>query len=443
MANSLLRAGVARANITPPVGAWLDGYDARHEPSQDVHDDLYAQALVVDDGQTRIALVTADVISLDAGFVAAVREHIRAATGIPPECVLIAVSHTHSGPITQSICLFPPPEADYMAQLEKKLAGAATEAAMKLQPVRLGLGQGQVGFAINRRLPVADGIVMRPNPAGPLDPAVGVLRMETLQGQPLAVVFHYTCHATVMGSSNLSISADYPGAARRFVEDAYPDGTTAIFLQGCCGDVRPHLVGPDGRFRGGDWQDLGRLGRILGAEVVRVCEGIRMETSSTLAARSCSVALPFSHPPSREELRALLEGPPLPGVSAADTQLDHQWARWLLDHLAAGDTPTHLKVEVQAMRLGSLRLVALPGEAFVEIGQRIKGLVSSPAWPVGYVNGCVGYLPTAAAYRQGGRNYEVSVAYKAAPHPAPLVPESEDLLLEAANSLLGLAEVKL
>jgi hypothetical protein len=424
------------------VGAWLDGYDARHEPSRGVHDDLYVQALVLDDGQTRLALVTADVISLDAGFVAALRERIQAATGIPPESVMVAVSHTHSGPITQAICLFPPPEADYLAQLEKKLAGAVTDAAMKLEPVRLGLGQGQVGFAINRRLPVAEGIVMRPNPAGPVDHTVGVLRMETLHGQPLAVVFHHTCHATVMGSNNLLISADYPGAARRLVEDAYGDGTTAIFLQGCCGDVRPNIVGPDGRFRGGDWQDLGRLGRILGAEVVRVCEGIRMETSPTLAARSCMVALPFSHPPSREELQALLDRSPLPGVSAGDVELDRLWARWLLDHLAAGDTPTRLEVEVQVMRLGSLCLVALPGEAFVEIGKRIKGLVSSPVWPVGYANGCVGYLPTAAAYSQGGRNYEVSVAYKAAPHPAPLVPESEGLLVAAARSLLGLVEFK-
>lgn len=448
MENIRLRAGVACANITPPVGAWLDGYDARKEPSQGVHDDLYAQALVLDDGQTRLALVAADVISLGADFVAALRRRIQATTGMSTENVLVAVSHTHSGPVIQSLFMFPPPEADYVAQLEKKLAGAVAEAAGSLQPVRLGLGQGQVGFAINRRLPVAEGIVMRPNSAGPVDHTVGVLRIETLDGRPLAVVFHYSCHATVLG--NLLISADYPGAARHFVEAAYGSNATAIFLQGCCGDVRPHLVGPDGRFRGGDWEDLSRLGRALGAEVVRVCENIHPEASamltpipsvdwnvSGLGVRSCQVRLPFSRHPSQPKLQALLTEAPAPGVRAGDAELDRLWARWLLDRLTAGDVPTHLEVEVQAMRLGPLCLVALPGEVFVEIGQRIERLGSGPVWPVGYANGCVGYLPTAAAYGQGGRNYEVSVAYKVGPYPAPFVPESEDLLVEAASDLLA------
>jgi len=132
-----------------------------------------------------------------------------------------------------------------------------------------------------------------------------------------------------------------------------------------------------------------------------------------------------------------LEEPPAPGISAADAELDRLWAHWLLECLVANDVPTHLNVEVQALRLGPLWLVALPGEAFVEIGLRIKEIGHGVIWPVGYANGCVGYLPTAAAHNQPGRNYEVAVAYKAGPYPAPFAPESEDLLVEAAHTLIA------
>ncbi|MCZ7573658.1 MAG: neutral/alkaline non-lysosomal ceramidase N-terminal domain-containing protein [Ardenticatenaceae bacterium] len=428
-----LQAGVAKANITPAVGAWLAGYD-RDQPSQGVHDELYGEALVLADRRSRLAILSVDLIALGQDFVKRARQRIYDVTGIPPSHVLLAASHTHAGPVLQRLEMFEEPDPHYLAELEMRLAGAVYVANNHLQEATLGMGTGRVGFNVNRRLVTPDGVVMRPNLEGPVDHTVGVIRVDGPHGEPLAVLMHYACHATAFGSSNLLISADFPGAARHFVEQIYGPGCTAMFLQGCSGDVRPHVTDADGLFRGGTSREVLSLGRILGAEVVRVCEEIRTR-DARLAAGSQQVALPFQSPPSRAELASLVESLEGRSTLTNDAKLDLVWARWLLSQMEAGTIPHSLQVEIQVARLGQVYLVALPGEAFVEIGRRVQAALDSPTFVIGCANGVRGYLPTAAAHRQRGRNYEVNVAYKAGHTPAPLVPEAEDLLVEAACSL--------
>lgn len=465
-----LRAGVAKVCITPPVGTWQGGYGARVQPSEGIHDDLYARALVLDDGAgTRAAVVGVDVVGLPHALVDAARQRAEAAAGIPAGNVALCTSHTHGGPATRTYADFRlQPDQDYLQVLEKHLAGAVAAAARNLRPAAIRLGRGQAGFNVNRRLRTPEGTVMRPNPEGPVDRDVLVLRVDALDdvgsqfsapgpeagatrnqelgtrnpasGAPLAVLFRYTCHATAMGGQNYLITADYPGAAAAFVERAYHGQTVALFLQGCAGNVRPFLSRMEGGFRSADWAELARIGRELGAATIAAAEGAAARDGAVqpLAVAGKTILLPFDSPPPAAELRRLLDDGQWSDGRGL-TQAERSWAERTLERATAGTLPPGNQAEVQVFRLGPAWLVTLPGEVFVEIGWRVRDAVAAAAGVppdnvivAAYTNGSVGYVPTAAAIPEGG--YEVT-AYRHSGWPACYVPQAEELLAQTAAEL--------
>src|SRR5215212_4390590 len=269
-----LSAGVARVTITPPIGIPMIGFAGRG-PAAGIHDDLTATALVLEgssaqlsgDGpgtvSSRLAVIACDLLFLRSDEVGAVREAIGRLTDVPPDHVVIACSHTHYGPLTEPGREEQAPQVEaYLANLVHLLAGVVVMARARAVPCRLSFGQGDVSIGINRRERTADGqIILGQNPSGPVDPRVSVLRVDGLDGRPLAAVLNYACHPVSLGSQCTDISADFPGAARRLVEEE--TGAMCLFLQGAAGNINPLLMG-------WDWTHLARLGLPLGAEAVRI-----------------------------------------------------------------------------------------------------------------------------------------------------------------------------
>jgi neutral ceramidase len=420
---SELWAGVARVTITPPVGStWQGGYAARKRPVQGIHDDLGATALLLanspDDVAGRVALVAADLLNLSAEQVVAVRRLVAEQGSVRPERVMLLCSHTHGGPALLSRA-HPPVNAVYVEALLQQLAGVVYAAAQSWRPVRLGLGFGNAGFNVNRRLRLADGrMVMRPNPDGAIDRTVTVVRLDPARvdgaapGQgPLALLYRYACHPTSVGAENDLITADYPGAARRYIEQVYragPSNTFGMFLPGCFANLRPNLRGPDGGFRSATWPELDALGRQLAGAAIAAAEAAGDPIATT-------------PPPD-------LGGP----VDAAAT-----WIDLPLEPNDAGRPGW--PAEVQVLRLGGLYLVGLPGEVFLEIGWRtqreVAAAVGVPPERVlvqGYSNGTIAYVPSAAAIPEGG--YEVD-AWKNGPRPAGFTADVERILAETAATL--------
>lgn len=445
-------AGLAAQDITPPGDVHLQGYT--RGPATGIRDRLQAKALVLDDGRTRVAIVTADLLGLDDDLVQRVRARVEQRTGIPSNAVLIACSHTHSGPAIQTLGYLPV-HPEYQQLVEERLVEAVTQAAAAPPlPVHLGAGNGEVRFNVNRRVRRPGDIPMLPNPHGPADRRVRVLRLDpadapappgTLGGVPLpqvepaALLFSYSCHPTVLDSHNFRISGDYPGVAQRFIEHAYgseavPRRPLAMFLPGCFGNVRPHLLNAAGRFRGGTDYELRVLGRVLGAEVVKVAEQVATEPIGALAAAGRRVWLPYDRLPSLDDLRGMLSTGP---------QQDF-FARRLLAMLDRDSRlPEGEEATIQVIRLGRHWLVATPGETFQEIGLSIEaGLaeygLADPSrgdqvWVLGYSNGNVGYLCTALSHSEGG--YEPSRAHIGYLRPGPFAPEVEALLVSTALDL--------
>lgn len=443
----MLKAGTAVATITPERPSYLQGYGKRMGRATGTLDSLEARVIALDDGTTAAAIVSVDLLGLDAAFVARIRDAAAEASPIPPGNVMVVCSHTHAGPAIQTAGEVPI-DREYLGWLERRLGDAVGEAAASMAPVTVGAGEGRADFNVNRRRRWPDGSVGGANPSGAVDHRVRVLRLDradapdapgTLgdsvlpQSDPVAVLFSFACHSTVLMSANYRYSGDYPGAARRFIESAYaPSGTIAAFLPGCFGNARPHLLDPNGGFRGGSDHELKVLGRILGSEVVGVAERLECEPADDMAVASREVVLPYSHVPDEAELRAV-----------ADPD-DLGWAAGLLDAMERdGGLPDHETGEVAVLRLGRHWIVTTPGETLIEIGWSIeRGLAelgladpgrADMTLALGYANGNSGYLCTAAAMFEGG--YEPARAYKYYLRPGPFAPEVEPTLIETALDL--------
>lgn len=451
-----LQAGAAAVCITPPVGVDLAGYSGRQGSSVGIHDDLYGKALVLDDGRTRLAVVTLDLIGLDEAAVHQVRARVAERTAIPADHVMVAASHTHSGPMP-AVADNPyrrlrvygwRPDEDWTRTLLKDLSGAVVAAWHGRRPAKVGAGSGELtGLAYNRRHFVDGGT--------PIDPAVGVILVTDADDAPLAVLYTYACHPVTQRESNLLISADYPGVASRLVEQSFP-GAVALFANGCCGDQDPvHALW--GSYRGTE-----RAGLMLGSEVVqvvaRLLAGGRVSDDPRLAVAARRMTVPMMPQPERAaaatlvreqeaflarlrekeahgEMRLFPQDQPFhsmmpewyPTVGLGEFYL--AWARELQALAERDEVLPPPAAEIQVLQIGPAVVAGLPGEIFVELGLRLKAaLPDRPVFVAGYANGNVGYVPTRAAYDEGG--YEVTVAQRA--RLLPLSPDAGEQMVAAA-----------
>ncbi len=431
-----LLAGAAKANITPYVGAFLAGFGNRDHGCEGVHDELFARALVLQSGDTIVAIVSCDLIGLTRSSIEAVRKQIEAATGIPAGHVMLACTHTHSGP-TMGLLRHPGLDPELVHVTEKKIAGAVVMAHRALAEAALGSGKGRARVGINRRERKPDGsTALGKNPDGPIDPDVGVLRVDGSGGMPLAILVNHACHPVVLAGGNYQVSADYPGQLAAFVEGVYP-GATCLYLNGCCGNINPTVVG-------GTFEDARRAGVFLGAEAVQVAETLRTAPDAGLASATTVVEAPLAPLPSAEEARntveqrtrALDEKLAKGEITRALYDADWQrgWARDVMAEFGKTDRQRTRPLEVHGLRLGDALLIGTPGETFVEIGLAIKAASPVPKTLVAaYANGNVGYIPTARAFDEGG--YEVEGAHKFYYGVYRLTPEVEGLVTDAAVAL--------
>ncbi|HHT26052.1 MAG TPA: hypothetical protein GXZ82_02230 [Firmicutes bacterium] len=392
--------GAAKVIITPPVGINLAGYSARDHGSESIAHDLEARIFWLEDtdSRTQLCIVSADLIGFDYPLVQAIRQDAYEQFGLPAEHLLLAASHTHSGPQTASSLekAGGPTDPQYLVDLRGKIITGIREACSELCPVTVCLSKGWLsGYSINRRVLIDGAAIMAPNPAGIRDDEVSVIifKHEATQ-QPVAALFQFTCHPTVL--SGYAISPDYPGAARRCIEQALPHVTVG-FLQGCCGDVRPNCALIGGRrFRGGLPQEAELFGRALGEEVVQVIQKPAPAWPGRLNIAAVTVELPFS------------------------------------------EVPTTIPLQMNRYSIAEeLSLISFSGEVCCDYGLYIKGLLlpNHELIPVAYANGLVGYIPPARYYPEGG--YEPIDSIRAYSLPSPFKPDIEGIIRQGVQRLVA------
>ena len=398
------------------------GWD-RQDPFLGVNDDLWAKAVVIDDGERTVALVACDMIGFPpAPFAAAVREQVAAHTPIPGEHVMLSASHTHSSHASIDLSTL---DLDWpwVQELIHSLAGAAIAAWQQRQPAIIKVNSGEIhGISENRRVVRSDGKVYRnwdrtaaseEVRRGPIDPEVGVLLAQRPDGSPLAVLCNFTAHPICAMSQSL-VSADYPGFATAAVEAALGPGVTALFTQGACGDVNPPRVRRNPR-------DAREVGLQLAGEVLRVAGSLLpeevppVERHVQITTKHVDWAyrtdLPTKDAAERAyaAARAQVECLERGGASAAEVRRETNRHRLVREQYElTRNVARQEEGEIHVIKIGESAWVGVPGELFCQIGLDIKE--QSPiahTYIVGYANCYQGYFPTPIAYEEGG--YEVNM----------------------------------
>ncbi|HUT35477.1 MAG TPA: hypothetical protein VNE39_18460 [Planctomycetota bacterium] len=437
-----MRAGSARVEITPPKGLPMGGFPERTDPSEGVHDPLFARALVLDDGAHRVAILSADLPEVSPAFAAEVRGRIQQELGIPAEHVLLATSHTHAGPLVMGRRVSAP-DPLYLDTLRNRLVGVAREAGGALRPARAGAGRAKVYLGVNRRERAPDGrLGIGKNPARYASPYAHVLVVAEEGGGPLALLFTYGAHPAVLGPRNLQVSGDYAGHAERVVEENFGDTAVALFALGFAGDV-------DANHTKRNFDEVEQLGIALGRAVIEEMKSIELLGGLGLRARSLRVPLPLESLPSIEEAesRLLAERERLAGILGRSEDKSEvirrrmrvDWASELVRVASEARGEQAAELEVQGIAIGRIAIVGLSGEPFAELEKGLQELSPFPhTIPIGGANGTIGYLPTDEAFAEGG--YEVETApylYGA----LRLQPGIEPVLRQAlARVLVDLAE---
>ncbi len=410
----------------------MAGYGRRVGRAQGVHDELAAQALVLGDGRRKTALVGVDLLALGIRIADDVAAEVADRSDISADSILIGATHTHSGPLF-NIHATPRPEAklgdgrslDWERALPGRIAAVILEANARLEPARLKAGRGRFTLGTNRRLRRPDGsIQLAANYAGVADAELNSLGVVRADGSAIAIVLNYPCHGVVLCEDNLLYSRDYAGFAMDAIERTFPGGRDgapiAIFLQGATGNIDP-------RSRG-SFEVAADEGAKMAAAALEALSGASEIEDAEIRSRRVALKLPLKdlgdatatarnyvaqtdlslkrHRGDGYQLKRLRDhhAQALDALHALEAMHEANRRDRRVD-LARGELTSHMTF----VTVANLAFVGLPGEAFVEFGLALKANPwFSETFVICYCNDLVGYLPTRAAYTEGG--YEVETA---------------------------------
>ena len=430
------KVGVSKVNITPPIGIDLTGFGFRDRPSEGIHDELYAKALVLDNGKEKVAIVTCDLLALSKDSVHRIRRLVEKSTGIKNKNIMISCTHTHSGPATIFLSKCGEIDTQWLETTERKIADVISHASKNMKSAKFGVGKGKIdGLSINRRGTDANGKVPHINvsdPNGAVDKELGVLRFDNLRGYPIAMLTNFSCHPIVFPDEDTAylISADFPGEAQRIMENERD--IVSLYSNSTAGNINP-TSGSKGL------KAAGRYGLIFAQEALGVFDRIQTISDVKIKIASKMVELKYKHIPTLEEMKEILKenvkrhehikrsNIPISFTEFFDSAVSVEWAKKTFELIQSRRNTDCVKIEIQVFMINDVILVGIPGEVFVEIGLDIKEKSPSDnTFIIGYANGHIGYIPTSEAHQKGG--YEVERAFKSLGYPSCFKPHADELI---------------
>ncbi|WP_414660128.1 neutral/alkaline non-lysosomal ceramidase N-terminal domain-containing protein [Horticoccus sp. 23ND18S-11] len=432
-----LRAGAATSVITPPLGTPIVGGFAPF-PADDVHDELHARCLVLDDGRTKLAFVICDLLGLHRTVSVEARRLITAATGIPASHVLIAGTHTHSAgsALGESRFAYEQPLNDYQRFVAQRVADGVQRAVRALRPAEIAFGTVDAPeHVFNRRWLMREGTApvnpfgkierarMNPptgspnliEPAGPTDPTVSFIAVREPNGRPISVLAAYSLHY-VGGVAGRAISADYYGVfceeLKRLVASA-DDGPpfVALLANGTSGDINNidfRAAGP----RLPPYEKMRRVGRDVAGKVHAALRQVAWRDRAELAAQYREIPIQWRTIGPEILAWAKETEAKAPRLERGDIPVGARWPTtpdWVqrlsyagrVQILATAEQPA--RIPLQAFRIGDIGIGTFPCETFAETGLEFKKRTpSARGFMIELSHGYFGYLPTPRHFALGG-----------------------------------------
>ncbi|MEX2235890.1 MAG: neutral/alkaline non-lysosomal ceramidase N-terminal domain-containing protein [Cyclobacteriaceae bacterium] len=381
------RASVVKEDITPEDAQMLLGYAARK--STGVHDRIMHRIVALDDGTTQFFLVSSDICEVSPSLYDRVAAKLYSQHNINPINFWWTFTHTHSAPEVGSPGLDAvflgeryqhAIDTNYANLVVQKLIEGILRARNTLSSARLGVGWGFSQANINRRAIDVDGKAsLGLNPDGAVDRRIGLLRIDTQEGRPVALIANYPIHGTVLGPGSLVISGDAPGIVSHYVEEK--TGAPLLFINGAAGDLAPiYSVYPSA-----EAGHLNQFRVLLGDKILEANQKIKSTIDNvTLFAGSLTI-----------------ETPRKPGLG---------WATDLANYTRTQAGVNMVRIPLRFLKINEdIAIWSSPLELFCEISNEIRNRSPFPyTFYFGYTNGWLGYLPTEKAFKHGG--YEVEDA---------------------------------
>ena len=420
-----MQAGFARIDISPkvfPVRTYL-------ATAEKIGDPLYARAAAVSDGRETVVMVAFDIVILEWEYVQRLREQFAVATGLPERNLLVCATHNHACP---AVVDRPgnPKEPDYIEFMIEQGVKVAAAAFKDMEPVTVGRGsaiESRVSF--NRRFIMKNGTaITQPHSMenilcneGVIDPGVEVMAFRRPDGAIKGVLVNFACHAVhLMGQ----LSAGYPGVLCDRLQARYGADFGCVFLNGACGNIIHY-----------DYTDKEKsntltkefVGGTLADDVKKILETLSFAPGGLVAVSEERVRVKYRD---ITEMERNIDNPDwFVNVFPLLVKLD--FFRWSLAKLKALHAESDgIDAVVQVIRLGDVRLAAIPAEFFTEFGLKIKEQSPAPTWVVSLANGWLGYIPTPEALaRKGGHETTLTISSK-------MEPAAGDLLADAAIGLM-------
>lgn len=410
---SELRIGMAEVDYAPPPGLPILGHLRDDYLARGTHDPLYAKAMVLEQDGTKLAILSVDVCLLPRQLAAMMREHIAGQCGLPAENTLICATHIHSGPAVTRIYETPKANDVAVEKLMRRAADAVVEADRALAPGALRAGYADEGrLVFNRRLrDTAGNLRMNwelPAPEevaqtlGPVDPRVAVVAIER-EGRLCGALANYALHPAVLDYRNHLYSAGWPGQLASAMKRVQGDDFITLFLLGCCGDVN-HIDHAE-PLRADGFHMTERIGHMVAAaaaEALRTSVPLPVDKLGAATRRVRCERIKLSEAEYTWARAAQHESAPRSGMDGLP--IEHVAPTWVRLYEQQNQDD---HVELMSLRIGELALAAMPGELFCELGLELRKQSPAPhTLAVELANDAIGYLPTMAAFEQGG--YEVT-----------------------------------
>lgn len=420
----VFQAGAATSNITPFIGGDIIG-GFNPFPSTHIHDELHARCLVLDNGEKRLAIVVCDLLGGAKQMFDEAARLVTEQTGIPRECVLVSATHTHSAvsALSENRYSVDSPLNEYQTFVARRIADGVQRAVNNLAPAKIGWAVGQEPDQVfNRRWFMKEGTVppnpfggvdqvkMNPprgpnlvKPAGPTDPEVCVVSLQTPDGKPLAVMANYSLHYVGdVGQSH--ISADYfPVFCDRLQQllkaDRQDPPFVAMLSNGTSGNINNNDYSKPAPKPGPQYSKIKAVADDVADAAFTAMQGITYHDWVPLDSRFTEMKLGARRPTSEQITRAE-ELVSKPRIIGGKTALDVIYAERTLK---LRDIPPDIDIPLMALRVGEVGICGIPCETFVETGLELKQKSPfKPSFTHSIAGGYFGYLPTPEQHALGG-----------------------------------------